>query len=177
MKPIIETERLILRELTQQDAPFILELVNTPGWLRYIGDRKVRTEADAALYILTGPLASYTKNGYGLWAMERRDEPGPIGLCGLIKREGLEHTDIGFALLPPFEGKGYAREAAQACIEFGLEKAGLQKIVAITSQDNTRSIALLQQSGFIFEKLIRLPGGEEELKLYGLRMGTAKAKG
>jgi ribosomal-protein-alanine N-acetyltransferase len=108
-----ETDRLILRELTVEDAPFILELVNDPDWRHFIGDRGIRTLVDAGAYILGGPVAMYRRLGFGLWHVALKDQT-PIGICGLIKRDTLDHVDIGFAFLPGFRGRGYAYEAASA---------------------------------------------------------------
>ena len=105
---VLETERLRLRRLTVDDAAFILELVNDPSWLRFIGDRGVRNLDDARSYILKGPVASYEKHGFGLWLVELKAEATPIGICGLLQRDTLPDVDIGFALLPQFCGQGYA---------------------------------------------------------------------
>lgn len=103
---MIQTERLILRQLTPADAPFILQLLNEPSWLQFIGDRGVRTLAEAEQYIINGPIAMYVEYGFGLYVVEQKENPQPMGLCGLIKRPLLEDVDIGFAFLPAFWGKG-----------------------------------------------------------------------
>lgn len=162
----LQTERLTLTELTKDDAEFILELVNTPGWLQYIGDRGVKTIDDAVKYINNGPMQSYKEHGFGLWKMTRSEDKTPIGICGLIKRDTLDDVDIGFAMLPEFEKQGYAFEAAQASLLFGQNEKGVKKVVAITVEENERSIRLLEKLGLLFEKKIRLEGEEEELMLF-----------
>jgi len=163
---ILETDRLVLRRLTPDDAAFILELVNDPDWLRFIGDRGVRTLEDARNYILNGPVAMYERVGFGLYLVERKSDGVPLGMCGLIKREGLDDVDIGFAYLPQYRAQGYAYEAASAVMAYGRREFGLQRIVAITSLDNVQSIQLLGKLGFTFEKIIRLSEDGEELKLF-----------
>lgn len=163
---ILETERLSLRKFVLDDAAFILELVNDPDWLRFIGDRGVRTLDDARNYLRNGPLAMYERVGFGLYLVERKSDGVPLGMCGLIKREGLDDVDIGFAYLPQYRAQGYAFEAAAATLVYGRQTFGLKRIVAITSLDNNRSIQLLEKLGFAFEKLIKLPGDDEELKLF-----------
>ncbi|MFI4982343.1 MAG: GNAT family N-acetyltransferase, partial [Nevskiales bacterium] len=113
---VLETERLVLRRLVAEDAPFILELLSDPSWLRFIGDKGVRNLDDARLYIRIGPAAMYARLGHGLYLTELKDGGIPIGLCGLIKRDTLDDVDIGFAFLPQYRGQGYAREAAAATL-------------------------------------------------------------
>jgi RimJ/RimL family protein N-acetyltransferase len=161
-----ETKRLILRWLSIDDAAFILNLLNEPSWLRFIGDRGVRTLEDAKNYILTGPMDMYSRLGFGLYLTELKDERIPIGICGLIKRDSLEDVDIGFALLSTFQSKGYGYEAASATMTYGIEQLGLKRIVAITSMDNHDSSKLLEKIGMKFEGNILLPNDPEELKLY-----------
>jgi RimJ/RimL family protein N-acetyltransferase len=158
----LETERLILRRLTVDDAGFILTLLNEPSFLRYIGDKKVRNVDDARQYILNGPVASYERNGFGLNLVELKESHTPIGICGLLKRDELPAPDIGFALLPDFWNKGFAFEAATAV----LQNARLEHVLAITSLDNDASINLLQRLGFSFEKVTSLSAGGEQVKLF-----------
>jgi RimJ/RimL family protein N-acetyltransferase len=164
---VMETERLILRWLTPEDTEFIFDLLNDPTWIRFIGDRGIRTLQDARNYIITGPMDMYTKLGFGLFLTELKDGHIPIGICGLIKREGLEDVDIGFAFLSRYQSKGYAYEAASATMKYATEKLGLKRIVAITSEDNEASSTLLKKIGMTFEGYITLPNDNEELKLYG----------
>lgn len=163
---VLETERLVLRELHERDAAFILQLVNEPSWLQYIGDKGVKTLQDAERYIQDGPVAMYGRMGFGLWLVALKETLEPIGICGLIKRDSLPDVDLGFALLPRFWRKGYAHEAASATVAYGRTKLGLSRIVAITSKSNHASGSLLEKLGFRFEGLVRLGADGEELKLY-----------
>src|SRR5205085_1293630 len=143
----LETERLILRWLSAEDAAFILELVNDPAWLQFIGDRGVRTLEDARDYILAGPVAMYHREGFGLYLVELKQSATSIGICGLIKRVGLEDIDIGFAFLPAFRGQSYAYESASAVMLYAQDTVGLNRFVAITAPDNQHSITLLTKLG------------------------------
>lgn len=163
---ILETERLILRHFTPDDAEFILELVNEPGWKQFIGDRGINTLDAARQYIETVPLASYAKNGFGLYAVELKDDHALVGMCGLLKRDTLDDVDIGFALLSRFEGSGYAREAATATLKYAREQLGLRRVVAITTKDNDRSGRLLERSGMNLVGPISLSG--ETLRLFAI---------
>ncbi|MES2628730.1 MAG: GNAT family N-acetyltransferase [Bacteroidota bacterium] len=146
--PHTETSRLRLRNLVLEDAPFILELVNTPGWLQYVGDRGIRTEEDARVYILSGPLHSYMTTGFGFQLVELRECRTPIGLCGLVKRAELEHADLGYALLPTYYGQGYAFEAAESMLNSSRMDYNMATVLAITNKDNDASIHLLEKLGF-----------------------------
>jgi ribosomal-protein-alanine N-acetyltransferase len=161
---VLETERLLLRRFTANDAQFIVTLLNEPSFLRYIGDKKVRTLADAEQYILNGPVASYERNSFGLYVMELRESHTPIGMCGLLKREELLDPDIGFALLPGFWNQGFAFEAAFAVLNDASESLRLPRILAITSLDNDASIKLLERLGFTFERVVMKDG--EQLRLF-----------
>ncbi|MGE0129521.1 MAG: GNAT family N-acetyltransferase [Blastocatellales bacterium] len=163
---VIETDRLTLRRLTTDDAQFILKLLNEPSFLRFIGDKGVRTLADARDYILNGPVAMYSRLGFGLYLTELKDDGAPIGICGLIKRDALEDVDIGFAFLPKFWAKGYAYEAASAVMAYGKDVLGLKRIVAITTPDNHASGKLLEKLGLQFERMARLSEGAEEVRLF-----------
>jgi len=163
---VLETQRLILRRFSPDDAKFILALLNEPSFLRYIGDKKVRNLEDARQYIQTGPVASYEKNGFGLYLVELKDSHTPIGMCGLIKRDELPDVDIGFAFLPDFWNKGYAFEAAGAVMKYGQEELKLPRIVAITSLDNEASIKLLERLGFKYERVVKLSEDREQVKLF-----------
>ena len=175
--PVLATERLDLRQLREGDADFIFRLLNDPSWLRYIGDRGVRSVEDARRYIVDGPVAMYVKLGFGLFLVERRSDGVAMGLCGLLKRDGLDDVDIGFAFFPEFGGQGYALEAARATLDYGVARHGLHRIVAITSQENVASIRLLEKLGLSFERLIALPGKPDEaLRLHAIDTATAHAR-
>ncbi len=163
---VCETERLVLRLLVLDDAPFILQLLNEPSFLKNIGDKGVRNIEDACQYIVQGPRASYTKNGFGLYLVALQETLTPMGICGLIKREGLDDPDIGYAFLPEFWSQGYAFEAAAAVLIFASETLAMQRIVAITTLDNHASIRLLNKLGLQFEKMILLPGASTESRLF-----------
>jgi [ribosomal protein S5]-alanine N-acetyltransferase len=171
----MKTARLTLRPFTPDDAAFIVELLNDPGWLRHIGDRKVRTQDDARAYLAKGPLAHAAKHGFALGAVERTSDGALIGMCGLIRREGLDDVDLGYAFLPAYRGQGYAREAAAAWLACGFERFGLQRIVAITSVDNAASGKVLAAIGMRFDKRLRLTGHEEDSLLYAADAAEASA--
>ena len=163
---ILETERLILRRLSTTDAAFILDLLNQPSFLRFIGDRGVRTIGDAERYIQQGPIESYLRLGFGLYLVELRDDQTPIGICGLIKRDALPDVDIGYALLPQYWSQGFASEAASAVIAYGKDVLKLRRIVAIVTPDNERSIRVLERLGLQFERMMIWPEDRTELKVY-----------
>jgi RimJ/RimL family protein N-acetyltransferase len=164
----LQTERLIIRQLTDDDAPFILTLLNEPSFLRYIGDKNVRNLDDARQYIRTGPAASYERHGFGLGLVQLKDSQTPIGMCGLLKRDELPDPDIGFAFLPDFWGKGFAFEAAAAVLHDARERLKLTRILAIVNPDNDASIKLLQKLGLKLERTMQLAAGRDEVKLFAL---------
>lgn len=166
MLPAHETDRLILRRLEPADRAFILALVNEPTFLRYIGDRGVRTLEDAERYIEGGPRASYDRHGFGLYLVETKADRRAIGICGLIKRDELDAPDVGFAFLPAFGGCGFAYESAKAVLDDATAFRGFGRILAIVSPDNDRSIRLLEKLGFRFERMIRMKESEPEIRLY-----------
>jgi RimJ/RimL family protein N-acetyltransferase len=163
---VLETERLRLRRLTVGDADFVLRLLNEPSFLQNIGDRGVRTNEAARLYILNGPVASYEQHGFGLYLIELRTTAAPIGICGLLKRDVLEDVDIGYALVPEFWAQGYAGEAAAAVLTYARETLGLRRVAAVVSPDNQSSIRLLERLGFRYERMIRLTADDVEIKLF-----------
>lgn len=164
---VLETHRLFLRHFVTEDAAFVLELLNDPGFIENIADRGVRTIADAEGYILNGPAASYAKNGFGLYAVVLKATAQPIGMCGLIKRDIWDEVDVGYALLARFAGQGYATEAARGALGYGLGTLGLKKIVAVISPDNQASGNVLEKIGMKFEKQIPwAASANEEVKLY-----------
>ena len=163
---MLETPRLELRRFSAEDAAFILELLNDPSFLRYIGDKGVRNTADACEYIRSGPEASYERFGFGLYLVALKESGEKIGMCGLLKRETLEDVDVGFAFLPCFWAKGYAIESASAVLAHARDDFGLDRVVAITSPDNVASIKLLEKLGFRFERMARLSADAPEVKLF-----------
>ncbi len=163
MIPIV-TERLTLREVTHDDAAFILELLNTTKFIKYIGDRGARSIDDALRYIDERYLASYRDNGYGLYGVVENASGKLIGACGFVRRDALPGPDIGFSFLPEFEGKGYGFESATAVMEYGRDVLGFDKVLAITSLDNAASEKLLTKLGFTFDETIDLNG--ESLKVF-----------
>lgn len=165
---VLETERLILRQFTTDDAAFIHQLLNEPSWIRNIGDRNIRTIEDACSYIVNGPVKSYERNGFGLWLIVLRETGESMGMCGLIRRDGLEDIDIGYALLPNFWSMGYAVEAARATKEYARDAVGLKRLVAIVDPANEASIRVLEKIGLRYEKMIRLSADDIELKLFGV---------
>jgi len=162
------TARLTLREFVGADAPFIVTLLNQPSFLRFIGDKKVRTADDALSYITTGPIESYQRHGFGLYLVELKDRKVPIGMCGVLKRESLPDPDLGFAFLPEYWGKGYAFEAASAALYQARDFFKLARILAITNPDNDASIKLLAKLGFQFERVMKLSTDSDEVKLFSL---------
>ncbi len=164
---IAETERLRIRRLAAADAPFILTLLNDPDFLRFIGDRGVRTLDDAARYIENGPVASYREHGVGLCLVVERATGAPAGIAGVLRRPALDDADLGFAFLPDFRGRGYALEAAEAVMRHAASDHGIERLVAIVSPGNESSTRLLAKLGFRFEGLVRLSEDAKELELYG----------
>lgn len=168
---ILETERLRLRQLLPDtDAEFILELLNDPSFIRYIGDKGVRDLNSARRYIIDGPVKSYGAHGFGLYLVELKMTETPIGICGLVKRDTLPHADIGFAFLPSYWKKGYAFESAVAVIQYARDTLKQDRILAITSPDNEASGKLLDKIGLRFEKMIRLGEDAPEIKLFAVSL-------
>ncbi len=164
---VLETDRLILRWLSPEtDAAFILELLNDASFIQYIGDKGVRTLDDARNYIMNGPVASYEKFGYGLYATELRDSHVLIGMCGILKRDTLPHPDIGFAFLPAYWNQGYAFESAAAVMKYAREVLGLDQVLAITTPDNEASAKLLRKIGLTLERVMKLSEDAAEVRLF-----------
>jgi RimJ/RimL family protein N-acetyltransferase len=160
------TARLVLRELRDGDAPFILELLTSASFRRWIGERGVHDLATARAYVAQGPGASYARHGFGLWLIERRVDAAAIGLCGLLQRDDLDDVDIGYALLDRYAGQGYAFEAARACLAWA-QRRGFTRVVAIVRPDNERSIDLLERLGLRFERRLPDDAAGQALALYG----------
>jgi len=160
----LETGRLLLHEFTAEDAAFVLRLVNEPAFLRYIGDRGVRTLEDARRYIADGPVAGYARDGHGLMRVVRKDDGVEVGMCGVLKRDTLPDPDIGFSFFPEYWSQGYALESAREVLRHASESLGLRRILAITTVDNEPSMRLLGKLGFRPEGLVNLGG--EDLRLF-----------
>ena len=167
---IIETERLRLREFNSTDGELIFELLNSQGWLKYIGSRSIATIEDAVNYIETKLQKGYRESGFGFYLVELKATGVKTGMCGLVKREGLDDVDIGFALLPQYENKGYAYESSMAVIQYAKNKLKINKLAAITMPSNFTSVKLLEKLGMKFDKKISLPGDPEELFLYKMEL-------
>lgn len=159
----ITTDRLEITEFSVYDTNFIIELLNSPGWLRYIGDRGVHDTDSAVAYLMNGPMKSYNERGYGLWLVKLRDTNEPIGMCGLIQRDYLPRVDIGFAQLPQYDGMGYAYEAASAVLKHAVQQLHMHTVLAIVTPDNQHSLRLLHKLGFADKGMIDVEG--EELAL------------
>lgn len=166
MHYILETERLKLRHFTIDDTPFIIELLNSPAWIKFIGDRNVKTEEQAQAYLLNGPIKSYKDNGYGLSMVETAHDKTPIGMCGIINRADLEGPDIGFAFLPEYIGKGYGYEIAAATLAYAMNILKIPSVFAVTLPNNTASIKLLEKIGLHFKNNFSFPDKEEVLMLF-----------
>lgn len=163
---ILETERLILRQFTLDDAPFILELLNTPTWLQFIGDRNVHSIEDAEKYLLNGSMKSYAENGFGFYAVIEKGSGKNIGMCGLIKRDTLPDIDIGFAFLPNLISKGFGFEIASATLDYALNVLKIKRVIAIVNPDNEKSIGLIKKIGMQFEEMIKFGDDGKELMLF-----------
>jgi ribosomal-protein-alanine N-acetyltransferase len=169
----LDTSRLKLREFVMEDAAFVLQLLNEPSFIEFIGDRGVRTRQDAERYLREGPMSSYRQFGHGLLRVSLKDGDIPIGMCGLVKRDTLPNPDIGFALLPAFWGQGFVTEAARAVIQHGREVLGKQVFLGITTPGNVRSIAVLKKLGLSFLEEKPLGDRPEPLKIFGLSVESA----
>lgn len=165
---VFETERLVLRRFTTDDAPFILRLLNEPSFIENIADRGVRTLEQAAEYITNGPMASYQANGFGLYLVAVKETGEAAGMCGLLRRDTLPHPDVGYAFLPEFWSRGYAFEAAKATLDYGRRELGMGTILAIVSPGNAPSIALLRKLGFVFTQNVQTRPDAPETAVYEL---------
>ncbi len=164
---VIETERLSLREMSEADAAFVLELLNDPGFIRFIADRGVRTPEAAARYIDERFAESYRQHGFGLWLVLTKDEGVPAGICGLLKRgTPVPGVEVGYAFLPAFRGKGYAFEAASAALRHARDVLGQPRLYAVVNPDNDGSIRVLEKLGMRFERIVRLAGEESDINLF-----------
>jgi RimJ/RimL family protein N-acetyltransferase len=159
-----------MRRLTLQDTAFMLDVWNDPAFIRHVGDRGMRTTEQAETALRDGVLRLYDDYGYGPFCMVLRDSAMPVGICGLFRRDNLEHPDVGFAVLPEFRGEGLAGEAAVAVIEHARDALGLHVLMAIVAPDNDASVNLIEKLGFSFERGITMPGDDEQIRLYRMRL-------
>ena len=160
------TERLAIRQFELSDAEFILRLLNDESFLRFIGDKGVRTLEDACDYLSNGPIASYHAHGFGLFHVAEKSSGEPVGMCGLLRRDGQQHPDIGFAFLPEYCAQGFAFESASAVLEYGRSVLAIDTIVAFVNPDNERSIRLLERLGLAHVGQATLEGGSQQQNSY-----------
>ncbi len=165
----LETQRLTLRRITLDDAAFMLSIWNDPGFLRYVGDRGIRTEKDAAAAIEESAFRLYEDYGYGPYCMSLKADGAEVGICGLFRRDNLDDPDIGFAVLPDYCGRGLAGEAAGAVVQHARD-LGIPDLKAIVSPDNAASIGLIEKLGLRFERAITMPGDVDPIRLYGMKL-------
>ena len=163
---ILETDRLIIRKLTKEDASFFYDLVNDESWKRFIGDRNVNTIQDAEDYLTNKIMASYQKFGFGFYVVIEKETNNSLGISGFIKRKELEHVVDGFAFLPVGRGKCYAFESANALMKYGKTTLNFTTVLAIVNKDNKRSHRLLEKLGLRFEKYVQLYDEEQEISLF-----------
>jgi len=173
--PVLQTERLELRWLTLADASLMLAIWNDAAFLRFVGDRGVRTLEQAEAAMRSGALRLYADYGYGPFHVARRGAAGSLGICGLFRREGLDDPDIGFALLPEFCGLGFGYEAAHAVLRHARDDLRLPRVTAIVAPDNEPSIGLLGKLGMSYERPLRLPGEDHDVSLYGIGFNGGQA--
>jgi len=167
----LATERLVLRRITLDDAEFMLTIWNDPAFVQHVGDRGVRTVEQAHDALKTGALKLYADHDYGPFAMVLKSNGANIGVCGLFKRDNLDHPDIGFSVLPDYCGKGFAGEAASAVLDHARDDLGLHELTAIVSRGNAPSIGLIEKLGLSFARMITMPGDDEAICLYNMTLG------
>ena len=170
--PILHTERLELRWLTPDDAAMMLAIWNDPAFLRYVGDRGVRTVEQAREALTAGLLQLYVDYGYGPFRLALRDDGNDVGICGLFRRDGLDEPDIGFAILRDYRGHGYGFEAAVAVLDHARDALHLPGVTAIVAPQNGPSIGLLEKLNMRYERTMRLPGDDHDVSLYRIDLGS-----
>jgi RimJ/RimL family protein N-acetyltransferase len=171
MTSILSTQRLTLKPFSHEDAAFVQALVNSPGWLQFIGDRNVHNEEQAIAYLDNNLMKSYSEHGFGFWKVELTASSNAVGMCGITKRAHLPYPDLGYAFLPSYFGKGYALEIARATLMYSTEVLKIPKLLAITNQDNDASIKLLKKLDFILDGTTFWPGDSKELNLFSYSKG------
>ncbi|MBX3483454.1 GNAT family N-acetyltransferase [Phenylobacterium sp.] len=162
MGVVLETERLVLREVEDGDAPFLVELLNSPGFLENIGDRGVRDVEGARDYVEERVRKSYREHGFGMWIAVQKRDMTPVGMAGLVKRDGLDVPDLGYAFVQRAWGQGYAQEAAAAVLAHARGPLGIPELAAVTTLENFASMAVLRKIGFTYRGVIQLPGVDRE---------------
>ena len=163
---VLQTERLLVRRFSLEDAPFIFELVNQSSFVEFIGDKGVKTLIDAQRYLEEGALTSYSEHGFGPYLVSEAARDAPIGMCGLFKRDDLQLADLGFAFLDRYFKRGYAAEASLGVMRYASEVLGLAELAAIVDAGNLRSIRLLDRLGFQFKTMYLMPDEEKFLRFY-----------
>lgn len=166
-----DTPRLHLRRFAPTDTAFVVALLTSPDWLRFIGDRGVRTEADAAVYIERLDALGYARHGFGLYHVSRREDGAPVGMCGLLRRDSTPDVEIGFAFLPEHAGRGYATEAGEGVLREARERHGLRRIGAVVMPENQASIRVLEKLGLRFERLVVTDPAREPLQYFARELG------
>ncbi len=172
---VAETARLRIQQFNLEDVAFVIRLLNEPSFIKFIGDRGVRTPGEARAYLLAGPLAGYARFGFGLNRVELKVSGEPIGMCGILKRDTLPDPDLGYAFLPGYWNNGYAFEAATAIMTQAHAAFGLQRVLAVTTVDNSASIRLLRKAGFQHVGLVLQPPDDKELKLFSADLSQPTA--
>ncbi len=169
---ILNSANLALREASSSDAAFVLALINQPAWKQHIANHSISTLGGAEEYIRDKLVSHYKLHGFGLWVVETKANSIPVGLCGLLKRDSLEHIDLGYGFLPNYWGQGFAHEASVLCLRYAFEKLEQSKVWAITTPANERSIKLLSRLQFVFKKQYSHPGSSDVLSLFELDRQT-----
>jgi len=166
----LETERLRIRALTIIDAGFMMQLMNTPTWIKHIGNRNINDKTTASNYIANNIINSYNINGFGLFLVTQKKDNQSAGICGIVKREGLTIPDLGFALMPNFERKGIATEASKAVVKYAKESLQLTQLAGITKPENIASIRVLEKVGMEFKQMIQLPQDANMFSLFTMAL-------
>jgi len=160
------TQRLKFREANEADAAFFLKLMNEPDYHRYIGNRQISDLTKAANYVREKLIQSYRSNGFGLWLVTRLSDGEPLGICGIVERDGFDGPDLGYAFLAEHGGSGFAREAAHAVQKHAERELELTQLLAIVTPDNSRSVKLLQKLGFTRSDEMAFPGTDDLVDIY-----------
>lgn len=163
---MLRAERVLLRRLEFGDASFVIELLNEPSFREFIGDKAVRSADDARRYLAEGPIASYESHGFGLLMVCSLAGETPLGMCGLVAREGFDDPDLGFAFLRRHWSKGYALEAARAVMNYAEKELHLDRVIAMADRENLASVNLLDKLGFVYERMVRMPDESEDVCLF-----------